>query len=221
MRRRNSSADTLLSQLTSQVTQRLSKIDGFTWAVIGVGTVAVCLCCIAMTLLTIYFFSTPAPTATSARPTLNLTAIVGSRTPPLPPTPTFNQALIGRFINPTQSGNFGDFTVLQIDVLNTANNSYERRAQLTSADAQFALFAESLNIAGEAITPLRDCPDHVRLVITRAEGTQLTMGVCLRDLVILRGVPETGGAELRMGPRFSDALQPYLPEEFLKLLRFG
>jgi hypothetical protein len=44
------------------------------------------------------------------------------------------------------------------------------------------------------------------------------MGVCLKNVVNLRGIPDLGGADAPMGPRFTDALLPYLPSNYQALL---
>ena len=36
--------------------------------------------------------------------------------------------------------------------------------------------------------PNTDCPDHVRLSVTRADNSVVTVGVCLKGVVILRGL---------------------------------
>jgi hypothetical protein len=47
----------------------------------------------------------------------------------------------------------------------------------------------------------------------------VTVAICLKGSVIIRGLPDLGGADAPMGPLFIDALMPYLPEEYQKLLQ--
>lgn len=158
----------------------------------------------------------PRPPATSL-PTLDTTAIVAAQTPATPVKPTFDPASVGKIINPYISANLAGMTVIQIDVLDPATGNYTRAAQLTGSDLN--IFAESFNISVQTVAPNTDCPDHVRLSVTRSDGSIVTIAVCLKDVVILRGLPDLGGADAPMGPRFTDAIINYLPDEYKKLLQ--
>jgi len=199
------------------------RFDPLTLAILAAAGLAGCACCAAVALFVILtILPTPQPPAT-ARPTLNLTIVAanaaGTRTFIAPTIkPTFNPASVGKLINPSISANLGGMSVLQIDVLDQASGNYTRAAQLTGADLD--IFAESFNISVPTTAPNTDCPDHVRLSVTRADNSVVTIGVCLKSVVILRGLPDLGGADAPMGPRFSDAISPYLPDAYRRLLRF-
>jgi hypothetical protein len=156
----------------------------------------------------------PAP-ATPRAPTP--TIVFG--TPPPPASPTVDTANIGIFVNPYISAQLAGMTVLQIDVRDQDTGNYVREAQLTGSDLD--KFVEPLNVSVKTVAPNTDCPDHLRLSITRADNSVVTIGVCLKGVVILRGgIPDLGGADAPMYPGFSDAIAPYLPPAYKQLLDF-
>jgi hypothetical protein len=191
--------------------------DPWTLAIIAAAALAGLTCVVALGLLCIFvLLPPPAPPATP-KPVLNATNLFAT-TNPVPLTPTLDPASVGKVINPYVSANLGGMSVLQIDVLDSTSGNYVRAAQLTGSDLD--IFSESFNISVQTVAPNTGCPDHVRLSITRSDSTIVTMGVCLKGVVILRGIPDLGGADAPMGPRFSDALAPYLPDNYRKLLNF-
>ncbi len=133
-------------------------------------------------------------------------------------TPTPINLNVGKIINPYIDANLQNMSVLQIDILDTASGNYTRAAQLQGTDLN--IFTESLNISVQTVAPNTDCPDHIRLSVTRQDQTVIKMAACLKGVVILRGIPDLGGADAPMSPRFTDALAPYLPDDLKRLLNF-
>ncbi len=161
----------------------------------------------------------PPPAPATPRPATNPTAVVVVGTPLSTASPTVDSANIGQFVNPYISAQLAGMTVLQIDVRDQDTGNYIRAAQLTGTDLD--KFAEALNVSVKTVAPNPSCPDHVRLSITRADNSVVTIGVCLQGVVILRGgVPDLGGADAPMYAGFSDALAPYLPPAYRDLLDF-
>ncbi len=161
---------------------------------------------------------TPPPPATPP-PSNNSTQIVAIGTPLPTPLPTVDSANIGKYVNPYLSAGLQGMTVLQIDVRDQDTGNYVRSAQLTGSDLD--KFIEAFNVSVKTVAPNPSCPDHVRLSITRADNSVVTIGVCLKGVVILRGgIPDLGGADAPMYPGFSDALAPYLPPAYKDLLDF-
>jgi hypothetical protein len=153
--------------------------------------------------------ATPRPTMTTA-PTLALL-------PAATFTPTINAANIGQYINPYLSANLQGMLVLQIDVRDTTTGNYVRTAQITGT--QLAPFIESFNVSVKMTAPDPSCIDHLRLTITRADNSVVTFGACLKGTVILRGIPDLGGADAPMYPGFTDVLMPYLPDAYKQMLK--
>lgn len=200
-----------------QTPQRRRPLDNWTIALIVATAVAAlaCVCCVGAIFIFV-FLKPPPPPATPA-PTLDTTAIFAGQNPATPVPPTFDPSSVGKVINPYIDANLTGMTVLQIDVLDKATGTYTRAAQLTGTDLD--IFAQSFNISVETVAPNTDCPDHVRLSITRADSSIVTIAVCLKGAVILRGLPDLGGADAPMGPLFTDALINYLPDEYKALLQ--
>ena len=195
-------------------------LDSWTIALIAAVGIAGCACIGAIAVLFIFVLAAPPPAPATPKPLLNGTTIAANVPGAVLPaaTPTLDPASVGKVINPAVSASLTGMTVLQIDVLDPTTGNYTRAAQLTGTDLD--IFSESFNISVETIAPNTDCPDHVRLSITRRDDSVVTMGVCLKNVVILRGIPDLGGADAPMGPRFSDALAPYLPDAYKRLLNF-
>jgi hypothetical protein len=194
-------------------------LDSWTIGVIGLTAVAGATCLCAVSVLCLLVFTAPPPAPATPRPVTNPTAIAAAGSPQATSAPTLNSADVGKFVNPSISAQLQGMTVLQIDVRDEATGNYVRAQQLTGSD--LTIFAEAFNVSVKTVAPSTDCPDHVRLSITRSDNSVVTIGVCLKDVVILRGgIPELGGADLPMAPRFTDALAPYLPEAYRNLLRF-
>ncbi len=197
--------------------QRRRSTDPWTVALLVATGLAGLACVFIIGILCIFvILPAPRPPATPAA-TIDTTAVLAAQTPATPVKPTFDPASVGKIINPYVSANLSGMTVLQIDVLDAATGNYTRAAQLTGTDLN--IFVESFNISVQTVTPYTDCPDHVRLSVTRKDGSIVTIAVCLKDVVVLRGLPDLGGADAPMGPRFTDALINYLPDDYKKLLQ--
>jgi hypothetical protein len=108
----------------------------------------------------------------------------------------------------------------QIDVylLDPTSGQYVGRAQILAGSPEMEEFATALNISNFITAPDPTCPNHVTLLVTRADGSQIPLGVCLKGSVILRGLPNLGGNDLPMGPYFTDILLPFLTEQYAALL---
>jgi hypothetical protein len=195
------------------------RFDNWTIAVIAAAGIAGCMCLAAIGVLCLFVTLGPVPTPATPRPVIN-SATIGANNGVAVPTvqPTLDPASVGKAINPAVSADLDGMTVLQIDILDQATGNYTRAAQLTGSDLD--IFAESLNISVQTTAPNTDCPDHVRFSITRQDSSVVTIGVCLKQVVILRGLPDLGGADAPMGPRFTDALERYLPDNYKSLLNF-
>ena len=202
---------------------RRRPIDPWTLAVIGAAILAGCACCGAIAVV-VLLVVLPGPTQPAAPiPTIDATAALAAaaQAGPLLPSgskPTLDPASVGKVINPYIDANLANMSVLQIDILDTTTGNYTRAAQLTGND--LTIFAESFNISVQTVAPNTDCPDHVRLSVTRQDQSVITMAACLKGVVILRGLPDLGGADAPMGPRFTDALTPYLTDSLKNLLSF-
>jgi len=187
-------------------------------ALVGVGGV---VCLVGIGIFCILVLITPAPPAPATpRPVIGTPTISAGNVNVLPTNaPTVNAANIGIFVNPYVSAQLQGMTVMQIDVRDAATGNYVRAQQLTGSDLD--KFVEAFNVSVKTVAPDPNCPDHVRLSITRADNSVVTIGVCLKQVVILRGgIPDLGGADAPMYPGFSDALAPYLPEAYRNLLDF-
>lgn len=193
------------------------RFDTWTIAVIAMAALASLTCLAAIAVLCIFVVLAPPPAPSTPLPVINPTNALAP-TNVVVAKPTLDPASVGKIINPYTSANLAGMTVLQIDILDSATGNYVRAAQLTGADLN--IFVESFNISVQTVAPDTACPDHVRLSVTRADGSVVTMGACLKQVVVLRGIPDLGGADAPMGPRFSDALAPYLPEVYKHLLNF-
>ncbi|HVO43701.1 MAG TPA: hypothetical protein VMT34_13810 [Aggregatilineales bacterium] len=172
----------------------------------------VCLFCICSVLGLLLLQPPALPPTPRPNPTL-----ASSPIPVATLTPTANSANFGQYINPYISANLAGMTILQIDVRDPATGSYVRKAQLT--DTGLTPFITALNVSVQMTAPAPDCVDHVRLTVTRADNSVVTFGVCLKGSVILRGIPDLAGADAPMYAGFTDALLPYLPDEYKKLLQ--
>ena len=109
-------------------------------------------------------------------------------------------------------------TIIQIDIRDSTTGNYVRAAQLTAA-SDLQKFSDAFNVSVETAAPDTGCPDHVRLSITRADSSVVTMGICLNKAAILRGdIPGLNGTDAPMYLGFTDALLPYLPDAYKQLL---
>jgi len=201
---------------------RRRAMDPWTLAALGAAILAGCACCGAVGVF-VLFLVLPGPTApTTPISTIDATAALAAAAQAgtiLPGAkPSLDPASVGKIINPYIDANLQNMSVLQIDILDTASGNYTRAAQLQGTDLN--IFTESFNISVQTVAPNTDCPDHVRLSVTRQDQTVITMAACLKGVVILRGIPDLGGADAPMGPRFTDALAPYLPDDLKRLLNF-
>ncbi len=179
------------------------------------------MCLVGIGIVCVMVLLAPAPPAPATpRPVAGTPTIIAGGVNVLPTTPpTVNTANIGKFVNPFISAQLQGMTVMQIDVRDQATGNYVRAQQLTGGDLD--KFVEAFNVSVKTVAPDPNCPDHVRLSITRADNSVVTIGVCLKQVVILRGgIPDLGGADAPMYPGFSDALAPYLPDAYRNLLNF-
>jgi hypothetical protein len=178
-------------------------------------------CLLAICVIGVVVLPNP-PSPATPRATLDLTGIFATAaqagTTPQVVLPTLDSSKIGQVVNPYLVANLSGMTMIQIDTLDPATGNYTRQANVTGSD--LSVFAKSFNISVQTVAPNSDCPDHVRLSVTRADNSIVTMGVCLKGVVILRGLPQFGGADAPMGPFFSDTLGQYLPDSLKKLLNF-
>jgi hypothetical protein len=201
------------------VPPRRVPLDPWTIGVILIAAVALLACMGAVGVVCLLsIVGSPPPPATPP-PASNPTAISVLGTPLPTALPTVNSADIGKFVNPYLSAELQGMTVLQIDVRDQDTGNYVRSAQLTGTELD--KFVEAFNVSVKTVAPDSSCPDHVRLSITRADNSVVTIGVCLKGVVILRGgVPDLGGADAPMYPGFSDTIAPYLPPAYKELLDF-
>ncbi|HLY28476.1 MAG TPA: hypothetical protein VKQ72_19165 [Aggregatilineales bacterium] len=197
------------------------RFDRWTIALIVAVGAASAACLLAICVIGILVLPNP-PTPATPRATLDLTSIFAtaaqSGQTPQVIQPTLDSSKIGQVINPYLAANLAGMTMIQVDTLEPATGNYTRQAQVIGSD--LTVFAKSFNISVQTVAPNTDCPDHVRLTITRADNSIVTIGVCLKGVVILRGLPQLGGADAPMGPFFSDTLSQYLPDALKKLLNF-
>jgi hypothetical protein len=167
-------------------------------------------------LCVIVFVVPPRPPATPIPNTIPANALIPTQ-PIATVIPTVDPANIGNYVIPFASAGLNGMTVLLIDVRDPNTGNYTRVTQLTGSDMN--PFVTALNVSAQSVAPDTSCPDHVRLSLTRADNSIVTLGVCLKDAVILRGgIPDLGSADLPMYGAFSDALAPYLPQEYKDLL---
>jgi hypothetical protein len=197
---------------------RRRRLDTWTIALIAAVGLAGCTCLVAVFVLFLFVFAAPPPAPATPKPIVNAGTVASPGSVLPAATATLDPANVGKVINPAVSAALNGMTVLQIDVLDQATGNYTRAAQLTGTDLD--IFSESFNISVETVAPNTDCPDHLRFSITRRDNSVVTMGVCLKQVVILRGIPDLGGADAPMGPRFSDALAPFLPDAYKALLNY-
>jgi hypothetical protein len=111
--------------------------------------------------------------------------------------------------------------VLVLEVLDPITGSYVRSAPINANTLEMQQFITAFNIAQAIMAPDFNCPDHVRFLVARADGSFISIGACLKGVVVLRGaaIPNLGGNDLPMGPYFTDILTPYLPQTYQNLLR--
>ena len=195
------------------------QLNSWTIGVIIAGVLAGGLCICAVFLVIVLVFFKPPPPPATPRPATAAVSVPVADTPIPTVPPTLNPANVGKFVNPFFSANLQGMTLIQIDVLDTGTGNYVRAAQLTGTDMD--KFIDALNVSVKTVAPNTRCPDHVRLSITKADTSVVTIGLCLDHVVILRGdIADMEGVDAPMYPGFSDALAPYLPEPYKQLLDF-
>lgn len=197
------------------VPRRRLPVDPWIIGAIFVAALAGLTCLVAVGLLSLRFLMPTPPPPATPRPVTNPTAIGA-----LPvASPTFDAANVGQYINPYISAGLQNMIMIQIDLRDPATGNYVRVAQVVG-DA-LAKFSEAFNVSVKMTAPDPTCQDHVRMSITRADNSVVTIGACLKGDVILRGgIPDLGGADAPMYPGFSDALAPYLTDAYRNLLDF-
>ena len=158
-------------------------------------------------------------------PTLNVAAtvtpIIVTATPEITPLPPNDPSRIGSFLNPYVDANLEGMQALVLEVLDPITGSYVRSAPINANTLEMQQFITAFNIAQAITAPDFNCPDHVRFLVARADGSFISIGACLKGVVVLRGaaIPNLGGNDLPMGPYFTDVLTPYLPQTYQNLLR--
>ncbi len=200
---------------------RRYQFDRWTIGMIAAGGLAFVMCTLVGCVVILGLVRQPPPPATP-RPTV----LVAQPSPlaiatPLPPaTPTFNPASVGQLVNPFDAARLDGMTAIQIDALRQGTGNYERIIQINIGSVEMDRFVEALNIANFIQRPNGACPNHLRLTINRADQSVALIGVCLSQLVVLRGADITGlgGGDLPMGPFFTDVICPYLPADYKSLL---
>jgi hypothetical protein len=197
------------------VPRRSLPVDPWVLGAIFVAALAGLTCLVAVGLLALRFLvPTPPPPATPRpAPTSAVAGVLPAA------SPTFNPAYVGQYINPYLSAGLQNMIMIQIDLRDPATGNYVRMAQVTG-DA-LDKFAEAFNVSVKMTAPDPTCQDHVRMSITRSDNSVLTIGICLKGVVILRsGILDLGGADAPMYPGFSDAIAPYLTDAYKNLLDF-
>ncbi len=174
------------------------------------------LTCLAAAGLVILRLALPEPP-----PPVTPPAVANPTTAPIQATftATFNAANAGQFFNPYLSGNLQNMSSIQIDLRDSASGNYVQAAHITG-DA-LGKFVEAFNVSVKTIVPDPNCMDQVRFSITRADNSVITIGACLKGVVILRGdIPDLNGADAPMYPGFTDTLAPYLSDDLRSKLSF-
>jgi hypothetical protein len=199
--------------------------DPMTLGVIAAGILAVGLCLVAFCLGIILLTQPVQPPSAPAQPIASAPTFdpntIWTPTPLPTATPIFNPANAGNLLNPYQAANLDGMTAIMVDVYDQASGNYIRQAQIPANSEEMAKFVEAFNISVYITAPNPTCPDYVRFSITRADGSLVIIGVCLKDAVILRGdIPGLEGGDLPMGPYFTDVMLPYLPDAYKHLLGF-
>lgn len=163
----------------------------------------------------------PRPSAPTAAALATVTPIIVTATPAVSPAPPYDPSRIGSFLNPFIDAQLEGMQALVIEVLDPVTGGYVRSAPVTANTLEMQQFITAFNIAQAITAPDFSCPDHVRFLIARADGSFVAIGACLNGVVILRGadIPNLGGNDLPMGPYFTDILTPYLPSTYQALLR--
>ncbi|RMF50543.1 MAG: hypothetical protein D6749_10250 [Chloroflexota bacterium] len=163
----------------------------------------------------------PRPSTSTLSAAATVTPIIVTATPEFTPLPPNDPSKIGSFLNPFIDANLEGMQALVIEVLDPITGNYVRSAPITANTLEMQQFITAFNIAQVITAPDFTCPDHVRFLIARADGSFISIGACLKGVVTLRGaaIPSLGGNDLPMGPYFTDILTPYLPSTYQALLR--
>lgn len=172
-------------------------------------------------LITFSESAIPRPSSPTPVAIATITPIIVTATPEVSPLPPYDASRIGSFLNPFVDANLEGMQALVIEVLDPITGSYVRSAPINANTLEMQQFITAFNIAQVITAPDFTCPDHVRFLIARADGSFIAIGACLKGVVILRGadIPSLGGNDLPMGPYFTDILTPYLPSTYQALLR--
>lgn len=189
-------------------------------AILAVGVIgSFCLCGLCV-LLTFSESAIPRPSTPTAIAENTAIPIIVTTTPDLPTQPPFDASKIGSFLNPYLDANLDGMQAIALEVLDPNTGGYVRSAPIVANTLEMQQFVTAFNIAQAITAPDFGCPDHVRFLVARADGSVVSIGACLKGVVILRGaaLPNLGGNDLPMGPYFTDILTPYLPSIYQGLL---
>ncbi len=182
-----------------------------------IGTFCLCGLCLLFTFSDSAIPRPSTPTASAGNTTI---PIIVTATPDLPTQPPFDSSKIGSFLNPFLDANLEGMQAIALEVLDPNTGGYVRSAPIVANTLEMQQFVTAFNIAQAITAPDFGCPDHVRFLVARADGSVVSIGACLKGVVILRGaaLPNLGGNDLPMGPYFTDILTPYLPSIYQGLL---
>ncbi len=182
--------------------------------------------CVVAACVVLFIAGRPLPAPATPTPAVFVTptdiVLIVTSTPDalVPTTSVSDPSVIGTVLNPYANAQLENMNGLALDVLDPLSGSYQRTVTLVANTPELLKFVEVLNIANFIIARDTACPDHVRLSISRPDGSLAILGLCLKqEGVILRGdVPGLRGNDLLMGPLFIDVLKPYLPTVLRGLL---
>jgi len=203
--------------------------DPNTQMLLGAGGILLIMCLGAMCVIML-ILGRPIPAPTT--PTQDLGALLtpspivivvtsdpggGVGSTPLPGV--VDSSKVGTVLNPFQDAGLDGMQMINVDILDAFSGTYARAATVIAGSAQMEQFTTALNIANFVTARDFNCPDHVRLSITRADSSVVVIGLCLKNAVIVRGdLPNLGGNDLPMGPYFIDIIKQYLSSNLLPLL---
>lgn len=139
-------------------------------------------------------------------------------TPGIVPTDPAGVSQVGQLLNPYAAANLEGMQQIIVSYLDPGAGGYVTAATAQAGSAEMNEFATALNIGQYIVAADPSCPNSAQLTITRADASQFVIPLCLRGVVVVRGVPGLGGADLPMGPYFGDILKKYLPATYQAML---